>query len=137
MNLFSAFTPLIMMARVISTNITRFATKFLLGRLHTTAFPIVHHFRHVRHFPKLVTDAGCHRGRDAERLVDTAEIVVHEIDRQRVTVVFHFLGKCIGEPREPAKAHADIQVHALGVRRADLGHIRLADDRLALRADAR
>lgn len=33
--------------------------------------------------PNVVGQAGVHRGRDAERLMDAAEIVVHEMQRDR------------------------------------------------------
>jgi len=42
-------------------------------------------------FPYMIGEARLHRGRDAERLVDPAEVVVHEVKRHVELVVLNFL----------------------------------------------
>ena len=69
--------------------------------------------------------------------MDAAEIVMHEIDRERVAVVFHFLRERVRQAGEPTQSHADVEVLALNVARADVPHIGIADQRLTLRANAR
>jgi hypothetical protein len=41
-------------------------------------------------FPKPVCDASRHRGRHLKRLMDTNEIVIEEVERYRMGVVFHY-----------------------------------------------
>jgi hypothetical protein len=36
----------------------------------------------------VIADSGFHRGRNAERLMNTAEVAVHEAQGNRATVVF-------------------------------------------------
>lgn len=99
-------------------SVARITAKLAFRYLDVSALPIVDDFHCARQLPQLVTDASRHCGRDAERLVDTAEIAVHEIDRQRVAVVFHLRGKRIGEPIEAAKAHADMARPYVKLKRA-------------------
>ena len=55
------------------------------------------------------------------------EIIPNEEDRQHRVVVGPFLGKGVCQSRHPADVHSDIEVLTLGVRRADLFHIRVAE----------
>jgi hypothetical protein len=64
--------------------------------------PSVDQRDNIFHAPKLVGDAGGHRGRDFQRLMDAAEIVEHEIKRKRVTVVFQLFCEGVCEPGKPA-----------------------------------
>ena len=59
--------------------------------------------------------------------MDADEIVIHEVERQRVAVVLKLLRKGIRQPREPAHGHAHREVLALGIRRADVLCVGLAD----------
>jgi hypothetical protein len=43
------------------------------------------------HFPSVVGQARFHRRGDAERLVDASEVVVHEVEGDRVLVVLDLL----------------------------------------------
>jgi len=63
----------------------------------------------------MIANACFHRGRDAQRLVNAAEVVVHEVERERVLVVFHFLRECIRQASEPAHGHSHREVLALDV----------------------
>ena len=45
----------------------------------------------IFHAPKFVSRASGHRGSNFQRLMDAAEIVEHEIERQRVAVVLKLL----------------------------------------------
>jgi hypothetical protein len=95
--------------------------------------------------PNVVGDSRFHRGRDAQGLVNPAEIVVHEVNRGMVFVVVQLLAKGVGQPREAAVAHAECEVLAFnvagghkqavgiagytGFARADAGWRRVADCR--------
>jgi len=63
----------------------------------------------------MIANACFHRGSDAQRLVNAAEIVVHEVERERVLVVFHFLRERIRQPRESPHGHSHRKVLPLDV----------------------
>ena len=65
-------------------------------------FPRVDHVNNVRHLQNLVHQTRSHCRGSAKRLVDAAEIVEHEIERQGVAVVLEFLGERIGQPGKAA-----------------------------------
>jgi hypothetical protein len=56
----------------------------------------IHHAHHIVWRPQLSGNASSHRRRHAKRLVDAHKIVVHEIDRDSVGLVFDLLGEGIG-----------------------------------------
>ena len=41
------------------------------------------------HTPYMIRESGFHRWRDAKRLVDAAEVVISEVQRNRMTVILH------------------------------------------------
>lgn len=47
----------------------------------------------------MVGDASRHCGRDAESLVDSAEIVVHEVQGDHMIVILQFLAESVGVKR--------------------------------------
>lgn len=47
----------------------------------------------IRHFHNAVDQARRHRRRSAKRLVNAAEVIEHEVERQRVAVVLKLLEK--------------------------------------------
>lgn len=50
-------------------------------------FPLLQHLRHAGKLLKLTSDPCCHRRGAAQLLVNADEVVVHEVDRDRVRVV--------------------------------------------------
>ena len=50
--------------------------------------------------PNMISDARRHRGRHAQGLMDAREVVVHEVERDRVGVVLDLLGEGVRETRE-------------------------------------
>ena len=52
-----------------------------------SGFPILDYPYHVYEIPKLRHDASGHGGRDAQALVYANEIVVHEVDRDRMGMI--------------------------------------------------
>lgn len=48
-----------------------------------------------------------HRGRNAQRLVNPAEVVEGVPERHGGPVVFPFLAESVRQPSEPARTHAD------------------------------
>lgn len=66
-------------------------------------------------------------------LVDTDKVVSHEVDRQRVDVIFHLLAEGVREAREPAHAHAHRQVLALNKRSRDIFKDGISDQRVFIR----
>ena len=47
----------------------------------------------------MLTDTGFHRWSNSQRLVDTAEVVMHEVQSNCVAVIFKFLTESVREPR--------------------------------------
>lgn len=54
--------------------------------------------------------------------MDAAEVVEREVECQRVNVIVELLAESVGQPGEAAVLHADRKVHALDMRRADMGN---------------
>ena len=51
-----------------------------------------------------------HCWRDAQRLMNTAEIVVHGVERNRVFEVLQLFAECVGQPGKAAIGHSQVQV---------------------------
>lgn len=65
----------------------------------------------------MVCDSSIHRGSDAQALVNPQEVVMHEVNRNRVEVVLDFLTEAVRQAREPAHLHSHGEVLALDVAR--------------------
>ena len=78
-------------------------------------------------------DPRFHRRRDAQGLVNSAEVVPSEVQAVRGPQVFPLLTERIRQAREAAHTHADRQVRALDVRGTDLRWIGIAHDWDSLR----
>ena len=76
----------------------------------------------------MVGNASFHRWRDSKRLVDTAEIVVHKIQRDIVFEIFQFFRVAIGQPREPAHGHPHRQILPFANARRNVRVVRCSDD---------
>lgn len=64
------------------------------------------------------------------------EVVIHEMQRHGVRMVFHLLRESIRQSRHAARVHADIEIVPLGIGRADMLHVGVALDPHFLRASA-
>ena len=71
------------------------------------------HHHDIFHGPQKIRHARFHRGPCLDGRVNLHEVVDHEIERNRVHVVFEFLAECIGQPGKAAHAHAHRQIGAL------------------------
>ena len=58
--------------------------------------------------------------------MDSAEIVEHEVEHQRVNVVVELLRESVGQPGGPAHAHAHGEVLALDIGRGNVRHVGVA-----------
>ena len=85
--------------------------------------------------PNVVGDPGLHRRRNPERLVNPAEIIMHEVKGNGVLEVIDFLGKGVSQSRESAVHHSDSQVLPFDVARGNMLHVRIAHHRLFACAD--
>lgn len=74
----------------------------------------------------MVANASGHCGCHAQGLVYASEIVVHEVDCQRVNVVLKFLGKPIGQSGESAHVHPHRKILALDVAGRDIPPVRIS-----------
>jgi len=63
-----------------------------------------------------------------QRLVTPHEVIVHEVQGDRVTHIFQLLAEPIRQPREPAHRHSHRQILTLDVARRNLRFVRLATD---------
>lgn len=68
--------------------------------------------------------------------MNPAEVVVGEVNRDRVPMHFGFLSVRVRQSREATDVSPHPKVDALHVRRADVFRVRVANDRLALASDA-
>jgi hypothetical protein len=59
----------------------------LIFRLEVRQLSLLQHFHDIGHFPKLLGNAGRHCRRDAKRLMDADEIVIHRMKCNRGRVV--------------------------------------------------
>jgi hypothetical protein len=84
----------------------------------------------------VIGQGGSHRGGAAERLMDKAEGVVHEVQRDRVHQVLDLLGKCVRQADVPPHAHPHCEILALNMARADVGGVRATDKVTLLRTVA-
>lgn len=89
----------------------------------------------VAEFPNVVTDSGGHRGSDSQGLVNAPEVVIHEINRQRVRVVLNFLRKPVGQTSESAHRHSHRKILALNEARRNVFSLWVAFDHCRNRAD--
>lgn len=71
---------------------------------------------------------------DAERLMNLAEVVIHEMERNGMSVILDLLAEGVRQPSEAAHVHPHGQVLALDVTGRDMTGIRIASDRDALRS---
>ena len=65
--------------------------------------------------PNVVCDSKCHGGRDAQSFVDTAKIVMGDIQPDRRCMVVRSLAEPIRQSREAARRHSQGQILALNV----------------------
>jgi hypothetical protein len=62
--------------------------------------------KHLRNCPNGSGEASFHRGSDAKRLVNPAEVVVHVKESHGINVVFNLLGEAVCQPGESAHSHS-------------------------------
>ena len=60
--------------------------------------------------PNVIGDTRFHCGCDAQGLVNPAEVVVHEVNRGGVFMVFQLLAESVGQSCEAAVAHAQREI---------------------------
>ena len=78
--------------------------------------PTPSHFQEFAHTPDVVRDPGSHRRRDSQRLVNSAEIVIREVQTERVPQVFPLLAEAQCQPSHAAHLGSDRQVAAFDNR---------------------
>lgn len=69
-----------------------------------------------------------HAGSHAKRFVNSAKVIVSEMQAESVPVVFKLLREAVSKPRHAANLHTNGEVLALYNRRADACRIRIAAD---------
>ena len=58
----------------------------------------INELEHIGHIPQGVGETYSHCRGHADGLMQASEVVPHEIDRERMTMIFQLLGKGIGQP---------------------------------------
>src|SRR5437660_6734573 len=66
----------------------------------------------------------------------SAEVVMHEVDRNRRDMILNLLGKCVRKPRETAHPHPHRKILSFNVASADVRRIRVSTDDFHISADA-
>lgn len=82
----------------------------------------------------MIGHARFHRGCNSQCLVNAAEVVVHEVERDGVLVILNFLGKSVRQTREPAHSHSHRQILAFDVTGGNVSVVRLARHNCPARA---
>src|SRR5437763_6673574 len=90
----------------------------------------------LRQFPNMAAQAGGHRWRYAQALVNPSEVVMHEMHRAGEPVIVEFLAESIRQAGESSHLHPHREIVALRVRRANLRDIGQAHNDLTPCADA-
>jgi hypothetical protein len=83
----------------------------------------------------VIADSRLHRWRHSQGFVNPAEIVVHEMKRNRMLMVFDFLGECIRQSGKSAVAHSQSEILPLDIARADIRLVGIAGN--SVRAGAK
>jgi hypothetical protein len=78
--------------------------------------------------PNMIANRCFHRWRNAQRLMNPAEIVVHIMKRDCVLRVFQLFREGIGQPGKPAHRHSHREVLTFNVARGDMVVIESAAD---------
>ena len=81
-------------------------------------------FEYILPRPETVGDACGHGRRDAQHLVDADEIVIDNVDRQRVDMVLQLHAGRVGQPREAHVGHSGCEAQTLDDRRQDVRRVR-------------
>src|SRR5258708_18087122 len=74
---------------------------------------------------------------DSQRLMNPAEVVVHEIQGHGMTMILNFLAESVCQTSETAHSHSHAQVLPLHVRGADVLRVRLSAQDASTAPDAR
>ena len=82
------------------------------------------------------SDSSSHRGCDAQRLMDSAEALIHVVQDNRVHVVVDLFGECIGQSGKPSHLHTHREVLALNKTGGNVLRFRMALNRHRTAADA-
>ena len=86
--------------------------------------------------PSMISQAGFHRWRNAQALVNLDKVVVHEMQGDRITVIIDFLAEPIRKAGEAPHVHSHGEILSLDVARAHILMLGIADNRLHLSTDA-
>src|SRR5436190_21654177 len=78
------------------------------------------------HTPNVIGDLCFHRRSHAQTLVDAAEIIESEPERDGCPVVLPLLTKSVRQPCKSSRSHADAQILSLNNRGANSFRIRVA-----------
>lgn len=86
--------------------------------------------------PYMVRESRFHRGRDAQALMDATKIVIHEVQRNGVLMIFNFLGKGVRQTRKASHLHSHCQILSFNKTSGDVTFVWPADYRSAHGSDA-
>ena len=84
----------------------------------------------------MVGNPRLHRWRDSQRLMDSPEVVVHEVECHGMFQVLNLLGKRVREPGKAPHTHPHREVLALNERRADVVRVGVTLNGIPPRPDA-
>ena len=84
----------------------------------------------------MIRKASLHRGRDAQGLANAAKVVIHEVECNRMAVIFKLFREGIREPGETAHGHTHGEILSLYKGRAHVLRIGTPTDNLHIAANA-
>ena len=73
---------------------------------------------HVAQFfkrPDMVCETSFHSRRHSQCLVDAAEVVVKEVNRNLMRMIFNLLAESVGQPRESSHSHSHEEILPLDI----------------------
>src|SRR5260370_5680382 len=85
-------------------------------------------FHDFAEFPDVVCNSSFHSRSNAQGLMYSAEVVIHEVQRQRVLVILNLLGERIREPGETSHVHPHGEVLPLNVTSRNVIPVGIPDD---------
>lgn len=78
----------------------------------------------------MVSNSGLHCGRNAQRLVDAPEVVIHEVQRYGMIKVLDLLAKVIGQTGEAAHSHTRHTFRQLSVVQLKMPRVKLVKNKV-------
>jgi hypothetical protein len=110
-------------SRTKSSNASKYIIALIRLRSVLPFFPIFDNGYDISDVPKPLRHASGHSRGATQRAVDTDEVVGHEVQCHRMSMVFDLLGEAVRQPGEATHVHPHRQICPLHIAGADMAHV--------------